>query len=167
MDNLKILAGSSMHVPEMDDEDQEFIEAEASLSYDVSELIDSIGTDHAPHTKAEKKAEAPYGVPGVQTMLALMLDAVNKKRLSLQRVVKLTSQNPAKIFNLKNKGLLKQGYDADLTVVDLDLVRQVHMNDLLTKVQWSPFEGKTLKGWPIMTIVNGSIIYRDGSVFER
>ncbi|MEK6828445.1 MAG: amidohydrolase family protein, partial [Nanoarchaeota archaeon] len=118
--------------------------------------VDVIASDHAPHLKEEKeKANYPFGVPGVETMLPLLLNAFNNNRLSLPQIQKLCCENPAKIFKIKNKGFIKEGYDADLIIVDLDKRQAVRNEDLLTKCKWSPFEGKILKGWPVTTIVNG------------
>jgi dihydroorotase len=131
-------------------------------------LIDTIGTDHAPHTIEEKRAKKyPAGIPGIETMLPLMLDAVNKKKITMQKLVEMTSRNPAKIFGIKNKGLLRIGYDADLVVVDMDLKQKVRNDELFTKCGWSPFNGKILKGWPVMTIVNGNIVYESGHVVNK
>ena len=107
-----------------------------------------IATDHAPHTKSEKEAdysEAPSGVPGLETMLPLLLDAVNKDRLTLQKLVELTSQNPARIFGIKNKGKIEEGYDADLVIVDMNKEKEVKNEELFTKCGWSPFNGLKLK----------------------
>ena len=71
-----------------------------------------------------------------------------------------------KIFKIKNKGLIKEGYDADLVIADLDRRQAVRNEDLLTKCKWSPFEGKILKGWPVTTIVNGNVIYDNGKIFD-
>ncbi len=131
-----------------------------------SGIVDTIATDHAPHQKEEKLNEDRAGLPGIETMLPLLLDAVNKNKLTLQQVIDLTSRNPAKIFRIKNKGQLKEGYDADLTVIDMNLEKEVKADALLSKSKWSPFEGKVLKGWPITTIVNGNIVYDKGNVFE-
>lgn len=129
--------------------------------------VDIIATDHAPHLKEEKeKANYPFGVPGVETMLPLLLDAFNSNRISLPTVTKLCCENPAKIFKINNKGILKEGYDADLVIVDLDKRQAVRNEDLLTKCKWSPFEGKILKGWPVTTIVNGNIAYDNGEIFD-
>jgi dihydroorotase len=125
--------------------------------------VDTIGTDHAPHTIKEKKSKNfPVGVPGCETVLPLLLDAVNSNKLSLSQVARLTSRNPAKIFGIKNKGLLAVGYDADLIIVDMELEKKVDNKALRTKCGWSPFHGKILKGWPIMTIVGGNVVF-DGS----
>ena len=128
-------------------------------------LVDVIATDHAPHLKEEKEqANYPFGVPGVETMLPLLLDAFNRNLIDLKTIIKLCCENPAKLFKIKNKGLLKEGYDADLVIVDLDKRQAVRSEDLLTKCKWSPFEGKILKGWPVTTIVNGNVVYDNGQI---
>jgi dihydroorotase len=96
--------------------------------------------------------------------MPLMLDAVNKKRLSLGKLVELTSRNPARIFRIKGKGRIKEGYDADLTIVDMDLTKRVDARKMFTKCGWSAFNNKLLKGWPVMTIVNGNIVFEKGKV---
>lgn len=129
--------------------------------------VDIIASDHAPHLKEEKEqANYPYGVPGVETMLPLLLDAFNKNIITLPGIIQLCCENPAKIFKIKNKGFLKEGYDADLVIVDLDKRQAVRNEDLLTKCKWSPFEGKILKGWTITTIANGNIVYDNGEIFD-
>lgn len=129
--------------------------------------VDVIASDHAPHLKEEKeKANYPFGVPGVETMLPLLLDAFNKNMVTLPKIMELCCENPAKIFRIKNKGLLKEGYDADLVIVDLEKRQAVRNEDLLTKCKWSPFEGKILKGWPTTTIVNGNVVYDNNQIFD-
>ena len=128
-----------------------------------SGAVDCIATDHAPHTRDEKEAdydEAPAGVPGLETMLPLLLDAVNKGRITLEKVVQLTSANPARIFGVKDKGKIKVGMDADLTIIDMKKEKEVKNEELFTKCGWSPFAGRNLKGWPVTTIVNGKICFR-------
>lgn len=125
--------------------------------------IDAIGSDHAPHTVEDKKEEV-YGVPGVETLLPLMLDAVNKGRISLKKVVELCCNNPAKIFKIKNKGYLEEGYDADIVIVDMNLEKEIKNEELFTKCKWSPFNGWKLKGWPVMTIVNGKIVFENNKI---
>lgn len=130
--------------------------------------VNTIATDHAPHTIEEKNAKKPpYGVPGLETILPLLLNAVNEKKLTLQKVQELCCENPAKIFGIENKGSIAVGYDADLAVIDLDLVKPVQNETLFTKCKWSPFNGWHLKGWPITTIVQGNIIYQDGDIFAQ
>ncbi len=125
--------------------------------------VDTIGSDHAPHTVEEKK-EKVYGVPGLETTLPLLLNAVNNKKLTLQNVVELVSENPARIFNIKNKGHIQEGYDADLVFIDMNLEKEVKNENLFTKCKWSPFNGFKLKGWPIMTMVMGNLIYDNGKI---
>lgn len=126
-------------------------------------IVTSIGSDHAPHTKAEKKKEdAPKGVPGLETTLPLMLDAVNKSRVSLSKVVELCCENPAKTFGIKSKGFIEKGYDADIAVANLNKNWVVKGDELFTKCGWSPFEGFRLKGGIEYTFVNGKLVY-DGS----
>ncbi len=130
-------------------------------------MVDTIATDHAPHTKEEKKAaNYPFGVPGVETMLPLLLDAFNNKRIELDDIVRLCCENPAVIFGMKKKGFIKEGFDADLTIVDLKKRQLVNPNELLTKCGWSPFEGRMLRGWPVTTIINGSLVYHKNVVFD-
>lgn len=129
--------------------------------------VDTIGTDHAPHLKEEKEKDywnAPSGVPGSENALALMLNAVNEGKISLNKVTQLMSTNPAKIFNIKNKGQIKVGNDADFCVIEMDLIKEVKDEDQITKCRWSPYSGIKLKGWPVMTIVNGNIVYDDGNI---
>lgn len=127
-------------------------------------IVDTIGTDHAPHTAPEKEFEEVFGVPGLETMLPLLLDAVNKKRITLEKVVKLTSENPARIFKIKKRGKIEPGYYADLTIIDMNLEKEVDAKKLFTKCGWSPFSGWKLKGWPVATIVNGHIVFKDGEI---
>ncbi|MDO8480234.1 MAG: amidohydrolase family protein [Nanoarchaeota archaeon] len=129
--------------------------------------VDTVCTDHAPHTIEEKNSEKPpWGVPGVQTMLPLLLDAVNSGKLPLEKIPVLCSENPAKIFGIKGKGKIEKGYDADLVIVDMNLEKEVRNQDMLSRCGWTPFDKKVLKGWPVITIVNGNVTY-DGAVHEE
>jgi dihydroorotase len=136
--------------------------------------VDIVATDHAPHLLEEKRLpypQAPSGVPGVQTMLPLLLNAVNQGKLSLQKVAELCAENPAKWFGIKQKGRIEAGFDADFAVVDLDLSHQVSGEFMFTKAHWSPFEGRVLKGWPVMTFVGGEKMFewpdRFGKILGR
>lgn len=129
--------------------------------------IDAIGSDHAPHTIEEKETSDAYGVPGVETRLPLMLDAVNKRRLTMRRMVETMCENPARIFSIKGKGFIKTGNDADLVMVDMKLAKKVRNDGLFTKCGWSPFDGYELCGWPVKTMVNGEIVFEDGMVYEE
>jgi dihydroorotase len=132
--------------------------------------IDTIATDHAPHTKEEKHLaywDAPAGVPGVETMLPLLLNEVNKGELDLKKIIELVCENPAKIFKIKNKGKIEEGYDADLTLIDMQFEKEVMNEDLETKCGWTPFVGRNLIGWPVTTIVGGNIVYNSLEINEQ
>ncbi len=130
-------------------------------------IVDTIGTDHAPHLKSEKMEKITFGMPGVETSLALMLTAYNQGKIGLMKIQELMCENPAKIFGIKNKGMLKEGYDADIIAVDIEKEWEVRKEELLSKCGWSPYEGWKLKGKNILTIVNGNIVYKDGKIFEN
>lgn len=130
-------------------------------------VIQAVASDHAPHTKEEKQKpyqDAPSGVPGLSTMLPLLLDSVNHGELSLEAVAQFTSANPARILGIKNKGEIRKGFDADLVVVDMNKEQTVGVNGYFSKCGWSPYDGRKLKGWPIMTMVNGKIVYENGEL---
>lgn len=127
--------------------------------------IDIVSSDHAPHLLSEKGAayeQCPAGVPGIETILPVMLDAVNHGLVNLERVAQLLSDRPAKIFGIKGKGRIEVGYDADFVIIDMDLEKEVTNAMMLTKCAWTPWDGVSLKGWPIMTIVGGELIYENG-----
>jgi dihydroorotase len=128
---------------------------------------DLIATDHAPHTLEEKARpypQSPSGMPGVQTMLPIMLDHVAAGRLSLERLVDLVCAGPARVWGLVGKGRLVVGADADLTVVDLSARRTIRDADMATRVGWTPFDGREVTGWPVATVVRGHIAMRDGQL---
>ena len=125
--------------------------------------IGVIATDHAPHTMAEKQQpypKCPSGLPAVENYLALMLNEVNNGRLSIEQVVARMCDAPAKVWDIRNKGRIEVGYDADLVLVDMDLQRTIRNEDQQTKCGWSPWEGETLTGWAVQTIVMGQTVYR-------
>jgi dihydroorotase len=133
-------------------------------------VIDCIATDHAPHTLAEKAQgypNTPSGMPGVETSLPLMLTEAMKGRCSVVQVSEWMSTAPARLYQIRNKGMIAPGYDADLILVDLDNYRPVLREELQTKCGWSPFEGWQLTGWPVVTIVNGAIAYDKGQFFSE
>lgn len=130
-------------------------------------IVDVIGSDHAPHTLEEKERaypSSPSGMPGVQTLLPIMLDHVNAGRLSLERLVDLTSAGAARIYGIAGKGRIAVGYDADVSIVDLKARREITKDWIASKCGWSPFEGMSVTGWPIATIVRGRIVMRDGDL---
>ncbi len=131
-------------------------------------IIDTIGSDHAPHTEEEKRREdPPGGVPGVETLLPLLLDAVNRRKLSLKKTVDLTSANPAGIFGIRNKGRIAPGFDADLVIVDMSMKKEVNNEELRTRCGWSPFNGWKLKGWPVTTISRGRVVFDRGKLYKH
>ncbi len=130
-------------------------------------VVRIIASDHAPHLREEKDVDywkAPAGVPGVQTTLPLMLNAVNDERLEIQDVVRLLSYGPAKLYGVQSKGAIREGYDADLVVVDMNLMQQVKDKDMKSKCGWSPFSDMYLKGWPEMTFVRGVLGMENGRI---
>lgn len=131
----------------------------------VSEgLIDVIGSDHAPHTREEKSKtypDTPSGMPGVQTLVTILLDHVNAGRLSLERFVDLTSAGAARIFGIAGKGRIAKGFDADFTIVDLKRKRKIENSWIASKCGWTPFDGMETTGWPVATIIRGKTVMRD------
>ena len=128
---------------------------------------DVLGSDHAPHTSEEKARPypaSPSGMPGVQTLLPVMLTHVAEGRLTLEHLVDLTSHGANRIFGLADKGRMAEGYDADLTIVDLKARRTIRHQDMASRVAWTPFDGMEAKGWPMATIIRGTVAMRDGEV---
>lgn len=120
--------------------------------------VDVLGSDHAPHTREEKEKPypaSPSGMPGVQTLVPVMLDHVNAGRLSLERFVDLTSHGPNRLFSIAGKGRIAAGYDADLTIVDLKARRTIEDSWVASKSGWTPFAGREVTGWPVGTVVRG------------
>ena len=133
-------------------------------------FVDIIGSDHAPHLKVNKDKkypQSPSGMPGVQTLLPIMLDHVNKNRLTINQLVSFVSENPVKIFNIDNKGYIKKGFDADLTIIDMNKFEKIDNNKIASKCQWTPFHGKEIKGFPVITIVNGEIKMKNGEIMGK
>jgi dihydroorotase len=133
-------------------------------------VIDCIATDHAPHTREEKDKgfpHAPSGMPGVETSLPLMLNRVSQGLCTLAEVVKWMCENPARLYGLKNKGKIQVGYDADLVLLDMNREKTIEDGKLQTKVNWSPYNGWKTKGWPVVTMVNGNVVFREGEFFTE
>jgi dihydroorotase len=128
-------------------------------------IVDILGSDHAPHTLEEKSKSypgTPSGMPGVQTLVPLMLDHVNAGRLTLARFVDLTSAGPQRLFGIAGKGRIAVGYDADLTIVDLKAERVIEDKWIGSKCGWTPFAGRKVKGWPVGTLVRGRLAMWQG-----
>ena len=132
--------------------------------------IDMLSSDHAPHTREEKELgwtdawAAHTGTPGIQEQLPLMLDAINRGKLTLERVVDLTSAAPARIFELERKGSLAPGSDADISLVDLDRTWTITNDVVESKIGWTPYHGRSIKGAVARTLVRGTDVYADGKV---
>ncbi len=127
--------------------------------------VDVVGSDHAPHTVEEKERpypSSPSGMPGVQTTLPLLLDHANKGRLSLERLVDLTSAGPQRVFGIAGKGRIAAGYDADFAIVDLAAEREIADEWIASKCGWTPFDGTRVVGWPVATVLRGRVVMRDG-----
>ncbi len=128
---------------------------------------DTIGSDHAPHLKVNKDKEypdTPSGMPGVQTLLPVMLNHVNDGKLTLIQLMNLVCENPAKIFGIIDKGYIKENYDADFTIVDMNKIIEIKNEKIESKCGWSPFDGHKFKGTPVYTIINGEIKMKDGEI---
>jgi dihydroorotase len=133
----------------------------------VEGVVDVIGSDHAPHTKDEKARpypESPSGMTGVQTLLPLMLDHLHAGRLSLTRLVELTSAGPARVFGLPDKGRIAEGALADLVLVDLARRETSTNARIASRCGWTPFDGKDVLGWPVATVLRGRVVMREGDV---
>jgi dihydroorotase len=127
-------------------------------------VIDVIGSDHAPHTRAEKDKtypDTPSGMPGVQTLVTLLLDHVNKGQMSLERFVDLTAHGPQRIFGLAGKGRIARGWDADFTIVDMNHSRIIENSWIASRCGWTPFDGMKTKGWAVAAILRGQVVMRD------
>ena len=132
-------------------------------------IVDVLGSDHAPHT-AEEKAKVypatPSGMTGVQTLVPIMLNHVNAGRLSLIRLVDLTSAGPARLFGIAGKGRIAVGYDADLTVVDLKRRNTITNRWIASRAGWTPYDGVAVTGWPVGTLVRGTPVMWEGELAE-
>lgn len=130
-------------------------------------VADVLGSDHAPHTKEEKAKPypaSPSGMPGVQTLVPLMLTHVAQGRLSLERFIDLTSAGAQRVFGTANKGRMAVSYDADLTIVDLKAKRVITHDQQATRCGWTPFDGVEATGWPMATIVRGRVVMQEGEL---
>jgi len=132
-------------------------------------LIDIIATDHAPHTLAEKHNSyfnAPSGGPLIQHSLVIMLELWHKKIFSIEKIVEMMCHNPAVLLNIRERGFIREGYKADLCLVNPDRPWSVTKDNLLYKCKWSPFEGTTFRSKVVQTIINGTVVYDDGVINE-
>jgi dihydroorotase len=133
-------------------------------------IVDVMGSDHAPHSieeKARPYPASPSGMPGVQTLVPIMLTHVHNGKLTLQRFVELTSAGPQRVFGLADKGRIAEGYHADFTVVDLKRKETITTDWSKSKCGWTPYDGFEATGWPVATIVRGGFVMRDGDLVAK
>ena len=141
-----------------------------NLNLTYLNMIDTIGTDHAPHTIEEKEKDvwaASPGIPNLETCLPLLLNELNKGNIRFETIKEKLCTNPAKIFNLKQKGEITPNKDADIVLIDLNKEITINTDDFYTKGKYSPFKGMKLKGTPILTMVRGNIVMKDHLVYEN
>jgi dihydroorotase len=130
-------------------------------------VADILGSDHAPHTREEKDHAYPAshsGMTGVQTLVPIMLDHINAGRMSLERFVDMTSHGPNRLFGIANKGRIAAGYDADLTIVDLKRRETITNQWVKSRAGWTPYDGVTVTGWPVGTVVRGRRVMWQGEL---
>jgi dihydroorotase len=128
---------------------------------------DVIGSDHAPHTKEEKSRPypaSPSGMPGVQTIVPVMLTHVADGKMSIERFIELTSAGPQRVFGIAGKGRIAKGYDADFTVVDLKARKTITHSWSASRCGWTPFDGMEAKAWPVATFVRGALVMLEGAL---
>jgi len=134
-------------------------------------LIDTVASDHAPHSIEEKSAQSIWdvkpGVAGLETMLPLMLNEVNRGRLAVNDLVRLTSEKPAEIFHLRDRGSLNEGSVADIVVVDINREHKIDASSFHSRAKFSPFDGWKVKGKPVKTFVNGQLVMDDGEIVAK
>ena len=134
-------------------------------------FIDALASDHAPHTVEEKKVESVWdakpGIPGLETILPLLLTQVSEGRLTIADLVRLTSEKPAEIFNLRNRGCLEEGNWADIVVVDINRKYKIDSSNFYSKAKYSPFDGWSVKGKPTKTFVNGQLVMDEGEIVAK
>ncbi|OFZ31317.1 MAG: dihydroorotase [Bdellovibrionales bacterium RIFCSPHIGHO2_01_FULL_40_29] len=131
--------------------------------------VDIIGSDHAPHTLEEKNKpypQSPSGVPGVQTLVPLMLDHVSKGQFSLEQFVTMVSENPRRLLQVKNKGRIQVGFDADFTIVDLNKTMRISNSWIASKCGWTPYDGMIVKGWPTQVYLKGNLTMQDDTIIQ-
>lgn len=140
---------------------------EALVAAIANDLLDVVATDHAPHTLEEKAGtyfDVPSGLPLVQHSLLVLLELVGRGELDLETVVEKAAHNPARLFRIRDRGFVREGYHADLVIVDPEGTTEVTAQSLLYKCGWSPFQGDTFHSRVVLTMLNGEIVYRDGEV---
>ncbi len=133
-------------------------------------LVDILASDHAPHTleeKAKTYPQSPSGTPGVQTLVPIMLNHVNNGKLTLERFVDLMCYGPERIHQIARKGRIARGYDADFTIVDMNMSHEITNAQQKSHAGWTPFDGVTVKGWPVITMIGGKAAMRDDELLDK
>ena len=132
--------------------------------------VDIVASDHAPHTLDEKSQtypKSPSGTPGVQTLVPIMLNHVNNGKLTLPKLVSLWSYGPERIHKILNKGRIKEGYDADFTIVDMNKEMVIQNSQQRSKSKWTPYDGLKVKGWVTHTILRGNCVMQDDEILSE
>ena len=133
--------------------------------------VDTLGSDHAPHTLNEKSTASVWdvkvGVPGLETTLPLMMSQVKKNRLTLSQVVQFWAEKPAEIFGLTDRGVLEQGKNADLTIIDYNRQFKIDASKFKSKAKFSPYDGWDVQGKVVKTIVNGQVVFDEGEIVAK
>jgi len=135
-----------------------------------SGVVDIVASDHAPHTLDEKSQtypKSPSGTPGVQTLVPIMLNHVNNGKLALAKLVGLWSYGPERIHKISNKGRIKEGYDADFTIVDMNKEMVIKNSQQRSKSKWTPYDGMKVKGWVTHTILRGNCVMQDDEILTK
>jgi len=135
-----------------------------------SGIVDIVASDHAPHTLDEKSQtypKSPSGTPGVQTLVPIMLNHVNNGKLTLPKLVSLWSYGPERIHKILNKGRIKEGYDADFTIVDMNKEMVIQNSQQRSKSKWTPYDGLKVKGWVTHTILRGNCVMQDDEILAK
>jgi dihydroorotase len=130
-------------------------------------IVDVLGSDHAPHALEEKSKPYPHspsGMPGVQTLVPVMLDHVSRGRLGIERFVDLTSHGPARLFQIAGKGRIATGFDADFSIADLKAKRTITNDWIESRCRWTPYDGMEVQGWPVGTIIRGDVVMWQGQI---
>ncbi len=133
-------------------------------------IVDVLGSDHAPHLKINKEKEypgSPSGMPGVQTIFPVMINHVNDGKLTIKQLINLMCENPCRIFGIKDKGFIKEGFDADLTIVDMKKEVIIKNEMIASKCGWTPFHNYKVTGFPVGTIVNGILVMSEGKILTE
>lgn len=130
-------------------------------------IIDTVGTDHAPHTLKDKETKLTFGIPGVENSLEMMLNLVKRNDITLYRLIKLMSENPADIFGISNKGRIQEGYDADLVILDRNNMYTINNKDVVSKCGWTPYNNFLTGGKVQKTILRGHVVYSNDEFCEK